>query len=397
MQTFKYSAYSSTGTRHTGTVRAHTQSQAYAQLSSRSLTPVALKLTRTQRWNSTLHSRHVSAFYLSLADLLRSGVPLEHALLVAKSTTANDFFRNIIHDIHAEVANGASFAEALSRHHTLFGRTSIRMIHASIEGGFLEQACEEIAALYQHNAAIRRDLFAASAYPAFLVLATIGIAIVLLTYFVPQFIPLFEDLASTGNLPWSTQCVLALSSLISEHPFVFISLAAASGLGMWTLFTRPSVQVALAQKASTLPLVGKLHIELGLTRLSSLLSALLKNGITLDIALRLCRGAVGHPLLEMVLLDAATSVEQGGRLSDCLRSATFIPRAFVATVSVAEASNHLDTALQRASEKYKESSSHTLSMVMRLSEPCLLMFMGLTIGVFVVALLQPLLNASATL
>jgi general secretion pathway protein F len=285
----------------------------------------------------------------------------------------------------------------LSRHHTLFGRTSIRMIHASIEGGFLEQACEEIAALYQHNAAIRRDLFAASAYPAFLVLATIGIAIVLLTYFVPQFIPLFEDLASTGNLPWSTQCVLALSSLISEHPFVFISLAAASGLGMWTLFTRPSVQVALAQKASTLPLVGKLHIELGLTRLSSLLSALLKNGITLDIALRLCRGAVGHPLLEMVLLDAATSVEQGGRLSDCLRSATFIPRAFVATVSVAEASNHLDTALQRASEKYKESSSHTLSMVMRLSEPCLLMFMGLTIGVFVVALLQPLLNASATL
>lgn len=397
MHIFTYIAYDTHGARQSGSVRAANTSQAYHDLTTNGFTPITLSREQYSGWRGGSHKGHVQDFYSSLEDLLNSGVPLERSLLIIKSTVRHSGFHEVLKDIHTEVTSGTSFAKALSHHPALFGPTSIRMIHAAIEGNFLASACKEIAALQQHNANIRRELIAASAYPAFLVMATFGISLLLLTYFVPQFIPLFEDLATAGQLPMSTRMLITASNMIRGHIVASFALALASAWGSIALYKQHCVRRFLFKRLTNMPLFGRLHLEIGLSRLSSMLSALLTNGITLETALRLCRGTIGHPQLEIVLNDASASVQQGGRLSACFREASFVPRDFVETLSIAEASNRMAHTLKRSAEKYKDSSSRTLSVLSKLSEPCLLLLMGGLIGLFVLSLLQPLMNASASL
>lgn len=397
MHTFTYIAYDKVGTRQIGSVRAGNTSQAYHDLNVNGFTPVKLSREHHSGWRTSSHKGHVQNFYSSLEDLLNSGVPLERSLLIIKSTVRHTGFREVLKDIHTEVASGTSFAKALSHHPALFDPTSIRMIHAALEGGFLARACEEIAALHHHNAKIRQELLAASAYPAFLVMATFGISILLLTYFVPQFIPLFEDLAAAGQLPMSTRLLITTSNAIRGHIVASSILALASVWSLIHLYKQHRVRNYLFKYLTNLPLFGRLHLEIGLSRLSSLLSALLTNGITLETALRLCRGTTGHSQLEIVLTNASASVQQGGRLSACFREASFVPRDFVEALSIAETSNRMEHTLKRSAEKYKDSSSQTLSLISKLSEPFLLLLMGGLIGMFVLSLLQPLMNASAAL
>ena len=78
--------------------------------------------------------------YSQLSGLLKSGVPLLRSIDVLRQQTSHGGLKEVLSQVYADVEDGATLAEAMSRHPRAFGEMAVSMVRAGGEGGFLEDA-----------------------------------------------------------------------------------------------------------------------------------------------------------------------------------------------------------------------------------------------------------------
>jgi type II secretory pathway component PulF len=109
MPDFAYIARTSAGQRVEGVLSAATQREALATLSAKDLFPTQVKAAAGQvRQAGALKVRPqaMAQFYMELAALLRSGVPLLRSLELLGSHAVNPSMKQILPDLHARVTEG---------------------------------------------------------------------------------------------------------------------------------------------------------------------------------------------------------------------------------------------------------------------------------------------------
>ena len=116
----------------------------------------------------------MAQFYMELAALLRSGVPLLRSLEVLGKQSTNPALKQIVDDLHARVTEGDSLADAMARHPRAFTELSRSIVRAGGEGGFLEEALERIAKFTDQQAELKSRVVGALAYPIFLAVFGVG-------------------------------------------------------------------------------------------------------------------------------------------------------------------------------------------------------------------------------
>ena len=140
MPEFAYVARSAGGQRVEGVLSAGTEREAIASLSTQQLFPMEVKIASGQVQRSAgrrVRPQAMAQFYLQMAALLRSGVPLLRSLEVIGKQTTNPALEHTIDDLHARVTDGESLAEAMRRHPKAFNELSTSIVRAGGEGGFL--------------------------------------------------------------------------------------------------------------------------------------------------------------------------------------------------------------------------------------------------------------------
>src|SRR4051812_35682254 len=89
---FIYEAMANSGQRSQGTLTAGSEREVMSMLDARGLFPVKITLTRAASVGRTggrrVKSRHMTAFYAQLADLLHSGVPMLRSLDILERQTS---------------------------------------------------------------------------------------------------------------------------------------------------------------------------------------------------------------------------------------------------------------------------------------------------------------------
>jgi type II secretory pathway component PulF len=220
MPEFAYVARSVAGQRVEGVLSAGTEREAIASLNTQQLFPMEVKAAsgHVQRIaGQRVRPQAMAQFYLQMAALLRSGVPLLRSLEVIGNQTTNQALQRTIEDLHARVTDGESLAEAMKRHPKAFDELSTSIVRAGGEGGFLEEALERVAKFTDQQADLRSRVMGALAYPIFLTVFSIAIVSVLVIFFVPKFEVLFGRLRARGELPFLTDWLLWLSNAISNY------------------------------------------------------------------------------------------------------------------------------------------------------------------------------------
>jgi type II secretory pathway component PulF len=86
---------------------------------------------------------------------------------------------------------------------------------------------------------------------------------------------------------------------------------------------------------------------------------------------------------------------QGGKLSDQLRKASFIPPLVPRMLSVAEDSGDISVMLQHIADFYEDEMNKTLLKLTTLIQPVILLFLGVIIGGIVLAVLLPLMDVGS--
>ncbi|MEM8943941.1 MAG: type II secretion system F family protein [Planctomycetota bacterium] len=400
MADFAYIARNAGGQRVQGVLSASTQREAVTMLTGKQLFPIEVKAASKQAERGTtqrVRPQAMSQFYMQLAALLRSGVPLLRSLEVLGQQTTNPGLAHVIDDLHSRVTDGQSLAEAMARHPKAFSELATSIVRAGGEGGFLEEALERVAKFTDQQAELKSRVAGALAYPIFLAVFSVGIVCVLVVFFVPKFEALFSRLRARGELPFLTDWLLWLSNSINDYGLL-IALAVvlllllakarlATDAGRWFL-DRWRLKI---------PQAGTIYRNLAVSRFCRVLGTLLNGGVPIVKALRISSDSAGNRVLAKAINDASENITSGESLASPLQASGHFPPDVVEMIGVAEQSNTLETVLTNIADSLEKQTWRKLDLLVRLLEPVMLLVMASAVLVIVVALLLPMLKSAMAL
>lgn len=400
MPDFAYTARTLSGQRVEGVLAANSQREAIAALSAKELFPLQVKAAggRVQQAGALrVRPQAMSQFYVQLAALLRSGVPLLRSLEVLGKQSTNPSLKKIVDDLHARVTEGDSLADAMARHPRAFTELSRSIVRAGGEGGFLEEALERVAKFTDQQAELKSRVMGALAYPAFLAVFGVTIVTVLIIVFVPQFEELFQRLRERGELPPLTDMLLKVSAGV--HNYGLFIAAAIAGL---VLFARQQLMTDqgrwwLDRWRLKLPQAGTIYRNLAVSRFCRVLGTLLAGGVPIVRSLKISSDSTGNRVLSAAINNAAENITAGESLAAPLAASGHFPPNVVEMVAVAEQANTLETVLTNVADSLEKETWRRLDLLVRLIEPLMLLLMAGAVLVIVLALMLPMLKSATSL
>src|SRR5512138_147952 len=168
------------------------------------------------RLRSRVGQRDLLSLTQQLATLFEAGLPLDRALTILQELAPNPRVRTIVSDLLRSVRGGASFSEALAKHHPRpFSRLYINMVRSGEKGGVLEISLRRLAEFLEARAAFNEAVVSALAYPAVILTVGTGAIVFLMTFVIPRFAVIFKDLGQAIPLP--TQILLDVSAAIVNY------------------------------------------------------------------------------------------------------------------------------------------------------------------------------------
>jgi len=378
-------------------VSAGSQREAIVTLTGQHLFPLEVTVSTGQKGRSVsqrVKPQAMAQFYVQLAALLRSGVPLLRSLEVLGRQTSNPALAHTVDDLHNRITEGESLAEAMARHPKAFDELAVSIVRAGSEGGFMEEALERVAKFTDQQAEMKSRVMGAMAYPIFLLVFSVVIVSVLIIFFVPKFESLFSRLREVGELPLLTDWLLWFSDGVIRY-----GLFLALGIGGLVMLLRAQLSTEsgrwfLDRWKLRIPQAGTIYRNLAVARFCRVLGTLLHGGVPIVLALKISSDSAGNRVLSKAINDAAENITAGQSLAAPLMASGHFPSDVIEMIGVAEQSNTLETVLSDVAETLERQTWRRLDMLVRLVEPVMLLVMASQVLVIVVALLMPMLKSA---
>ena len=340
-------------------------------------------------------SRDLVIFSRQLSTLFQAKVPVTQSLRTLAAETESVGLREAAGTILDDVSGGSSLSQALGRHPDIFSRFYISMVRAGEEAGKLEEVFLYLADYLERTYALVSKARNALMYPAFVLVAFIGVIIVMLVVVIPRLTAIFADLGQA--VPLYTRIIIAISQFLQAWGIVLLILVAVAAVAAWRYARTARGRLGFDRLKIQLPIIGNLLRKIYLTRLADNLSTLIVAGIPIIRALEITADVVVNRVYQQIINDAAESVKAGNTISVSFEKYREIPPLITQMIRVGEESGKLDFILKSAAGFYQRDVDNLLENFVSLIEPALIIFLGLGVGVLVAAVLVPLYNLSAIL
>ena len=408
MPTFAYRALQANGKIAEGAVDAPGRPDALRQIEALGLRPVSVAeksggakkgtAAGTSKFALKFEGRRVSArelenFTRLLSSLLAAGVPLSRALVILQKEASSPASRAQWKNIHDLVVDGLSLADAMARSPETFPRVYVAMVEAGEAGGFLDVVLAQIAEFQAREKDLKSKVLTAMLYPCILLVLALGILTLLLTFFIPKFQAIFNNMHS--SLPLITRVIIGASHLVRSYGLIFAAAAIAIGFLLRTWFVSEKGRRTWEGLVLKTPLVGPLTAQFAMARFCRMLGTLIGAGVQLVQSLNVARRSIGNQILVDAVGQAIERVQQGGRLGQSLADCRILfSGSVLEMISVAEESGKLDVELVRIALVTEGDLDRNLKTAVAFAEPLLLFLIAGFIGTIFIGMLLPILSMS---
>ncbi len=343
-------------------------------------------------FGSTVSTKELMKITQQLATLVDSGLTLDDGLSTLVKLAETEKIRSILSDIRKRVHAGTSFADALAEHPDVFSKLYINMVRAGEAGGMVGEALSRLESFLEKSVTLKSNIRSAMVYPVILFMVGASAVVILITFVVPQFAKLFEDMGAA--LPLPTQILMSVSALIIEYWPVLL-LVILVGAGIFKLQTKTNRgqrwRDGLLLK---LPLIGSLIRKIEVSRFSLTMATLLKSGVPVLQAMEIVQSILINRVISDAIGNLRQALKRGKGLSGPLQEANVFPPMAVQMITVGEASGSLDSMLTRVSKTYDKEVEQAIKQLISLIEPVMILFIALVIGFIVISMLLAIIGAN---
>ena len=397
MPAFEYRALNPTGREQRGVIEGDTARQARQVLRERGLNPLSIteiaeRVTRGKgsrfSFGRNLSTAELALTLRQLATLVRSGTPLEESLATVARQNAKPRIKRGVLGVRARINEGHTLETALGAFPAAFPELYRATVAAGEQSGHLDVVLERLADYAENRQEMQSRINMALFYPAILTVIAFSVAAGLLTYVVPKVVQVFLHVGQ--ELPFLTRALIAVSDAAKAYGlFVVLGL----GLGMF-LFSRGLRNVVFRTRVHHvllhLPLLSRVVRGLNTARFARTLSILVASSVPVLDALRIAAQVVRLVPMQQAVVNAAAEVREGTSINTALGKSGYFPPITLHLIASGEASGNLEAMLERAATHQERELQSTLSTLLTLFEPILILVMGLMVLIIVLAILLPI-------
>ena len=348
---------------------------------------------RKIRWltlgrNARINKKEVAFLSRQLANLLSVGIPVLDALdtLEAESQLR---LQAILRAVKASLAEGLTLGDALAKHPDTFDNGYLALIRSGEAAGELGPVLTTLADSYERAQRFRQQIRQSFVQPGLILATAAGATWMLLAFVMPEFAAMFAQ--QKRSLPAFTQWVIQLSETIEHQGTwwllgVFLSLA----MGFWVYRHSTFARLLLDGIVLRAPVVGNLSRCANTASMCRTLGATVGAGVAINNALPFAADACSNRVFQYTVKRLVSQLENGARLQDAVAAESCFPMTLQRMIRLGEESGKLEHMLQQATSFHEDKVRRTVSNLLPLIEPLLMVLLGFVVGGLILAMYLPI-------
>jgi len=372
-------------------------------LKGQELNPINLQLVatglklRTSLFGSPINITDQIFLTRYLALMLKVGTDIFKAIDILIADFKKPTVRSLLIEIRENLSKGKPFYTTFAKYPKIFSPVFTNLIRAGEASGNLEKVFEELSDSLEKQRDLQQRIRSALIYPILLVIASIGIIVLLVTFAIPKMATLFQG--SDMKMPPVTQLIFNVSFFLSSYGlYLLIALAIIIlAMVMFYKFTLAG-RVFFQRIAYRTPFVKNILTKMSYQRFAITFGALMRAGLPILENLEITATTVGNEEIRQALLRIAhEGVIKGVTLGDAFRREEAFPQTIRTLISIGERAGHTEEVLSTLSEFYDSEIDAAVKSLVSIFEPLMLMFIGVIVGGIALAVILPVYQFTSQL
>ena len=332
-------------------------------------------------------------FNQQFLTLIRAGVPILPALEMLTKSQKNLAFRSQLESVSQRVRTGQSPSEAFESQGG-FPPIYTTTLLAGERSGHLEDVLARYLSFQRISLTFRKKLTASMFYPALLVIMVLSMFIFLITFVVPRFGQLYDQIG--GHLPALTTFLLALGKNFQAYILYAIPVIALISYGLWRWGRTESGSNRIDRIRLKMPIFGNIWLKYQVAQFSRTFSTLLEGGMPPVPSLETAARSISSRIIAKAVRTGVGSVREGKSLSQALLKTKVFPELATSMIEVGESTGALPQMLNSVAEFFEEDVQTALTAALSLIEPLILVVMGVVVVTIMIALYLPIFSLGQT-
>ncbi|NER12971.1 type II secretion system F family protein [Leptobacterium flavescens] len=345
-------------------------------------------------FGSLFSNKQKENFYTELSVLLRAGVNLKEALSLIEEAQKKKEIKEFLQGIITEIVAGNSFSETMLKRKE-FTEYEYHSVKIGEETGTLERICKEMGSFFYKKNEQRRNLVSALTYPV-IILVTAVLVLVFMLRFV---VPMFQDIFKLNNveLPAITKMIIALSESLKSYGWLFLAAIVLFFVFRGMLKKKQWYMRKKDELLVRIPFLGAFVKTVYLAQFTQAVSLLSASRVPIVSSIQLVKKMIGFYPLQKALQTAEERILTGTSLSESLKGNKVFDNKIIALIKVAEETNQLDFIFERLNNQYNTELQQRSKLLSTVMEPLIIVFVGLLVGVILIAMYLPMFKLSSVL
>jgi type IV pilus assembly protein PilC len=321
--------------------------------------------------------------------LIRAGLPILSSLELLAKRQKNPIFSAQLEDVAARVKTGESISTAFEAQGSFPLVYTVTLL-AGERSGNLEEVLQRYLNFQRVSLTFRKKLKSSLIYPVFLVFMVTGLFIFLITFVVPRFAQLYDQLGT--KLPSLTLLLLSIGKNV-QHYGIYIGLLLALIIYLIVRWTKTDSGAIFVDRVRIgTPGLGQVWLKYQVGLFSRTLSTLLTGGLPLVPSLETAARSIDSRQISKAVYTSVESVREGQGLATSLQETGVFPELSVEMIEVGESTGALPAMLNSVAEFFEEDVQTQLTAIMSLIEPLILIVMGVVVVIILIALYMPIFS-----
>lgn len=344
-------------------------------------------LNKDISWSKGLSDKKKYRLYSEISLLIIAGVDIRMAIELSLEGEKHKKTKVILQDLLDNIVNGSTLSESMQKTGN-FTDYEFFSIKIGEESGNINEVLKDLASFYEDKIEFKRKLVSTFSYPL-IVLSTALTAVFFMLNFI---VPIFEDAFKRfgGDLPYLTQVVLSLSDGIQENGLLAIFIVLSLVIVIWSQRKQWWFRKYASLLLLKTPVIGSIAQKNYLARFCHSMALLTGVENPLVNSINLVRKMVSFYPLEKALEEIEQGIIRGNLFHKTLAEHDIFPLKMVSLIKVGEEVNKLSEVFMQLHKQYASETENSSKTIGSLMEPILIIFIGLFVGIILIAMYLPL-------
>lgn len=400
MASFRYTGRNHQGERVSGSLQGNSADAVASELVAQRITPLQIEEETASGGDNAmawlaerLRKRSVDLeeliiFCRQMYSLTKAGVPIIRAIAGLGESNRNQYFREVLQAVRADLEGGKSMAVALHAHPRVFNTLFVSMVSVGENTGQLDGAFKQLSSYLELERETRKRIKQATRYPLF-VLSAMGVALAVINLFViPAFAKVFEQFKA--ELPWATRALIGTSQFF-QHYWWLMALLLGGGLYAFFQWIKTEEGALTWDRLKLrIPFVGGIFERIALARFTRTFAMMYGAGVPLLQTLSINSASVGNRHIGRAVLAMREGVERGEALTRTAAASGLFTPLVLQMMAVGEETGALDDLFVEVADFYEQEVDYDLKQLADAIEPILIVAMGVMVLVLALGVFLPM-------